>query len=112
PTPFPYTTLFRSACRRVRKKEREVFSQDLHAIFYAPSESAARTAFFALKDRWAQLFPSAVQIIEKDLDSLLSFFQFDPTYWTVSRTTNPIEQLNQEFKRRTNAMEVTGGEIS
>src|SRR6266516_383505 len=58
------------------------------------------------------LFSSAVQIIEKDLDSLLTFFQFDPTYWTVLRTTNPIERLNKEFKRRTNAMEVTGGEIS
>jgi putative transposase len=101
-----------NACRRVRKKEREMFSKDLNAIFYAPNESTARTAFFALKDRWARLFPSAVQIIEKDLDSLLTFFQFDPTYWTVLRTTNPIERLNKEFKRRTNAMEVTGGEIS
>jgi CRP-like cAMP-binding protein len=26
---------------------------------------------------------------------------FDPTYWTVLRTTNPIERLNKEFKRRT-----------
>jgi putative transposase len=101
-----------NACRRVRKKEREMFSKDLNGIFYAPNESAARTAFFALKDRWARLFPSAVQIIEKALDSLLTFFQFDPTYWTVLRTTNPIERLNKEFKRRTNAMEVTGSEIS
>ena len=49
--------------------------------------------------------------MEKDLDSLLTFFQFDSTYWTVLRTTNPIERLNKEFKRRTRAMEVTGGEI-
>src|SRR5216117_3756869 len=62
--------------------------------------------------RRGPLFPSAVQIIEKDFDSLLTFFQFDPTYWTVLRTTNPIERLNKEFKRRTRAMEVTGGEIS
>ena len=46
------------------------------------------------------------------LDSLLTFFQFDPTYWTVLRTTNPIERLNKEFKRRTRATEVTVGEIS
>jgi putative transposase len=101
-----------NACRRVRKQERELFSKDLNAIFYAPTQSAARTAFFAVKQQWGRLFPSAVQIIEKDLDSLLTFFQFDPTYWTVLRTTNPIERLNKEFKRRTNAMEVTGGEIS
>ena len=62
--------------------------------------------------KWGQSFPSAVAVIEKDFDALLRFFQFDPTYWTVLRTTNPIERLNKEFKRRTRAMEVTGGEIS
>jgi putative transposase len=101
-----------NACRQVRKAEREEFSKDLNRVFYAANEAAARTAFFAVKDRWGKLFPSAVGRIEKDLDSLLTFFQFDATYWTVLRTTNPIERLNKEFKRRTKAMEVTGGEIS
>jgi len=101
-----------NACRRVRKKERELFSKALNAIFYAPTESEARAAFFQVQEQWGRSFPSAVQVIEKDLDSLLTFFQFDPTYWTVLRTTNPIERLNKEFKRRTRAMEVTGGEIS
>ncbi len=101
-----------NACRRVRKKERELFSKALNTIFYAATESAARAAFFKVKEQWGRLFPSAVQVIEKDLDSLLTFFQFDATYWTVLRTTNPIERLNKEFKRRTRAMEVTGGEIS
>ncbi len=101
-----------NACRRVRKKEREEFSKDLNKIFYASSESNARAAFHELKATWVSLFPSAVQIIERDLDFLLTFFQFDPTYWTVLRTTNPVEQLNNEFKRRTKAVEVMGGEIS
>ena len=101
-----------NACRRVRVKEREQFSKDLNKVFYAPSESAARVAWFSLKEQWGRLFPSAVQIIERDLDSLLTFLQFDATYWTTLRTTNPIERLNKEFKRRTRAMEVTGGEIS
>jgi putative transposase len=101
-----------NACRRVRVKEREAFSKDVNKIFYASSESAARVAFFALKEQWGRSFPTAVQILERGLDSLLTFFQFDPTYWTSLRTTNPIERLNKEFKRRTKAMEVSGGEIS
>lgn len=101
-----------NACRRVRVKEREQFSKDLNKVFYAPSESTARVAFFSFKEQWGRLFPSAVQIIERDLDSLLTFLQFDATYWTTLRTTNPIERLNKEFKRRTRAMEVTGGEVS
>jgi putative transposase len=100
------------ACQRVRKAEREEFSKDVNKIFYAPNESAARSSFHELKAKWGRLFPSAVGILEKDLDSLLTFFQFDATYWTVLRTTNPMERLNQEFKRRTKAMELTGGEIS
>ena len=84
---------------------------DLNKVFYAANE-AARTTFFAVKDRWEKLFPSAVGRIEKGLDSLLTFFQFDATHWTVLRTTNPIERLNKKFKRRTRTMEVTGGEIS
>jgi transposase-like protein len=99
------------ACQRVRKAEREEFSKDVNKIFYAPKESAARSSFHELKAKWGRLFPSAVGILEKDLDSLLTFFQFDATYWTVLRTTNPMERLDQEFKRRTKAMELTGGEI-
>jgi Transposase, Mutator family len=72
----------------------------------------ARRPFSKVKEQWGRPFPSAVQVTERDLDSLLTFFQFDATYWTVLRTTNPIERLNKEFKRRTRVMEVTGGEIS
>jgi putative transposase len=86
----------------MRKKERELFSKVLNTVFYMPTESEAQAAFFKLKEQWGRQFPSAVQVIEKDLDSLLTFFQFDPTYWTVLRTTNPIERLNKEFKRRQN----------
>lgn len=101
-----------NACLRVRKSEREAFSKDLNQVFYAMDEPRARRAFDDFKARWQRWFPSAVHVVEKDLDSLLSFFNFDPTYWTVLRTTNPIERMNKEFKRRTRVMEVTGGETA
>ncbi|MGH9328499.1 MAG: hypothetical protein ACRD2B_17655, partial [Terriglobia bacterium] len=40
--------------------EREEFSKHLNKVFYAANEAAARTAFFALKDRWGKLFPTAI----------------------------------------------------
>jgi hypothetical protein len=63
------TTPRRMPCRGVRKRELELFSRDVNRIFSAASESAARAASFALKNRWSRLFPSAVQVVEKDLDS-------------------------------------------
>ena len=102
----------RNALRRVRKADRETFGADVSAVFYAESEATARRNFYALKDKWQTQFPGAVSVIERDLDSLLTFYQFDSAYWATIRTTNPIERLNKEFKRRTRAMEVTGGEQS
>ena len=101
-----------NALRRVRKADREAFHKSLNAVFYSPSEADARKAFHALNDKWGIHYPGAVGVIERDLDSLLRFYQFNPTYWTTIRTTNPIERLNKEVKRRTKAMEVTGGELA
>ena len=50
----------------------------MNTVFYAPTETEARAAFFKIKEQWGRLFPSAVQVIEKDLDSLLTFFQVSP----------------------------------
>jgi len=102
----------RNALRRVRKTDRPAFSAGLSRVFYAGSASEARQQFHAFQEHWQPHFPGAVSVIERDLDSLLRFFEFDPTYWATIRTTNPIERLNKEFKRRTKAMEVTGGEAS
>jgi putative transposase len=71
-------------------------------------ECGAEGVAHTLKEHWSRSYPSAVQIIEKDLESLLTFFQFAKEYWPTIRTANPIERLNKDFKRRTKAMEVTG----
>ena len=102
----------RNALRRVRKAERPAFSAAVSRVFYASHESEARQQYHAFREQWQPRFPGAVALIERDLDSLLRFFQFDAMYWATIRTTNPIERLNKEFKRRTKAMEVTGGEAA
>ena len=101
-----------NALRRVRKNERETFKRGLNSVFYAPNEADARRNFHSFKEHWRGRFPGAVEVIERDLDSLIRFYAFDRTYWASIRTTNPIERLNKEFKRRTKAMEVTGGETA
>jgi len=97
-----------NACRRVRKQERERFSKDLNAIFYAPTQSAARAAFFALKQQWGRLFPSAVQIIEKDFDSLLTFSSSIRLIGRCCALPIRSSDSTKNLSRRTRAMEVTG----
>lgn len=102
----------RNALRRVSVRERERFREDLNRVLYAKSASQARGDFPKFKARWGKAYPTAVGIIERDLDSLLRFLQFEERYWPRLRTTNPIERVHKEFKRRTKAMEITGGELT
>ncbi len=102
----------RNALRRVGKAAREEFRRTLDAVFYAPSEAEAHRGFRSFRERWQATYPSAVQIIERDLDSLRRFYRWESSYWHSLRTTNPIARVNKEFKRRTKAMEITGGELT
>jgi putative transposase len=43
-------------------------------------------------------------------DVCLTFFSFPEEEWISLRTTNIIERLNKEFKRRTKPMEIVAGE--
>jgi putative transposase len=75
---------------------------------YAGNENAARVAFDELKRAMGKEAERAVTCLEKDLDSLLTHFRFDKNVWRALKTTNPIERVNREFKRRTKSMDTLG----
>ncbi len=52
----------------------------------------------------------AVECMARDLDSLLVHYEFPKEHWDALRTTNPIERINKEFKRRSKAIETIGPE--
>jgi len=79
-----------------------------HRVMYAKSEDEARNAFATLKDQMGKDAGRAVQCLEKDLDSLLQFFKFNREFWVALRTTNSIETINRQLKRRTKGMDTMG----
>lgn len=87
---------------------REAFKLQAHKIMYAKTENDARIAFQTLRELMVDDAERAVRCLEKDLDSLLTFFKFDRTLWVALRTTNAIETINRQFKRRTRGMDTMG----
>lgn len=98
----------RNATAKAPARLREAFKGLAQKAMYASSEDAARTAFASLKDTMGRDGQRAVQCLEKDLDSLLVHYRFDKRFWRALKTTNGIERLNKEFKRRTKSMETVG----
>jgi putative transposase len=102
----------RNVLAKVPRKLKQAVADDLRSIFYASSKSKALEFFSKFKERWETVTPSAVQCLENSIEACLSFMAFPEEEWISLRTTNVIERLNKEFKRRTRSMEIVAGESS
>jgi putative transposase len=95
---------------KVPKKVKQTVADDLRSIFYASSRKKADEFAVIFRDKWEKDLPSAVKSLANSLDACLTFFSFPEEEWISLRTTNSIERLNKEFKRRTKPMEIVAGE--
>jgi putative transposase len=100
----------RNVLAKVPKKLKQEVADDIRSIFYASSREKAMEFSTQFTKRWQKEVPSAVKCLQNSLDSCLTFFNFPEEEWISLRTTNVIERLNKEFKRRTKPMEILAGE--
>jgi putative transposase len=87
------------------RRYQSAFKVSWDTVAYAEGEQPARSAFRALSDRWRESCEDAVERLERDLESLIVHYRFPKEHWAALRTTNPIERVNKEFKRRSRSME-------
>ena len=100
----------RNVLAKVPKKLKKAVADDIRSIFYASSKLKAVEFFDIFKNKWQRDLPSAVKCLENSLEACLTFFICPEEEWISLRTTNIIERLNKEFKRRTKPMEIVAGE--
>ena len=100
----------RNVLAKAPKKLKKAVADDLRSIFYASSKKKAREFFGKFTDKWGKDLPSAVKCLDTSIEACLTFYNFPEGEWISLRTTNIIERLNKEFKRRTKSMEIVAGE--
>lgn len=102
----------RNVLCKVSWRSRGEVTDALRDIFYAGNRVKATEAFHRFVAKYEHSQPSAVQCLSKVIEQCLTFYSFPEHEWTSLRTTNPIERVNKEFKRRTKPMEILAGEAS
>jgi putative transposase len=66
---------------------------DLREIWKAPDRATAEAAIATFADKYAAKYEKAVTCLVKDLDTLLTFYDFPAEHWDHLRTSNPIESV-------------------
>src|SRR5437667_10331786 len=104
---WPRTAVQRCCVHKLRNLERKApkhalleIRDDFHRIVYAASAEAARAAYVAFERTWGKRCPGVVTSLREGGHELLTFFAFPRAQWKTLRTTNTIERLHEEFRRR------------
>jgi putative transposase len=86
--------------RHVPRHALEEVKSDYHRIINAVSLEEGRKAYREFVVKWKKLAPKVVVSLEEAGEELLTFYGFPNSQWKSLRTTNAIERLNGEFRRR------------
>ena len=86
------------------KKSQAPCLDQAKGLYQAPHRKAAVKRFQAWKDRWQDEAAKAVACVEEDLEHLLAFYDCPRKRWKRIRTTNSIERLFVEVRRRIRTM--------
>lgn len=83
------------------KHLRDEIKVDFHSIVYADDLSTARSAYARVHKKWTRHWEPVARSLAEAGEELLTFYKYPSSQWKALRTTNSIERLNEEFKRRT-----------
>jgi len=77
---------------------------ELRAIFYQDNLEQAQQTAAAFLLKYEPSYPTACDCLRRDLNECLTFYQFPQKHWRFIRTSNAIERLFQEVKKRSHKM--------
>lgn len=80
---------------------REELTEDYRRMIYGETVTAVEQARARFTKKWRLRCPAVVESLEEAGDDLFTFLRFPSSQWKALRTTNALERINEEFRRRT-----------
>ena len=90
----------RNLVAKAPKHVHEAVREDYHRIVYAETLEMAQKAREAFLRKWEKPCAGVAASLKEAGEELLTFFQFPESQWVSLRTTNVIERMQLEFRRR------------
>jgi len=90
----------RNPLAKVPKGAQEMVAATVRSVFEQAGRAAARAQLRLVCESLGARFPKAVELLVEAEEEILTFYDFPPEHWRQIRSTNPLERLNKELKRR------------
>ena len=90
----------RNILARVPKSAQAMVAATVRTIVQQPGRSAAQAQLAHVVATLEDRFPKVVPLLVEAEEEILTFYDFPPEHWRQVYSTNPLERLNKELKRR------------
>lgn len=94
----------RNALAHAGPKQRPAVVALLKTIFAQESAEAAREQWCQVADALREKYPKLAAMMDESRDDVLAYMDFPREHWAQIASTNPIERLNGEVKRRSDVV--------
>jgi transposase-like protein len=101
-----YVHFLRNALDYVPRKVDDDCLQELRWLYARRDLAEARRDLTAWLARWAGKYPRLTAWVEENLEETLSFYRFPRQHHKHLKSTNMLERLNEEIKRRTQVVRI------
>ncbi|GHA46705.1 hypothetical protein GCM10010329_81590 [Streptomyces spiroverticillatus] len=78
----------------------------IRTIFTQPTAGLVRSQLDTVADMFGQQFPKVRAMLLEAKEDLTACADFPPRHWKKIQSTNPLERINREIKRRTDVVRV------
>ncbi|MCE2578003.1 IS256 family transposase [Komagataeibacter sp. FNDCR1] len=90
----------RNALAHAHAKQRPAITALLRTIFTQETAADASRQWRHVTDKLREGFPKLAEFMERTEADVLAYMGFPREHWTQISSTNPIERVNREIKRR------------
>ena len=91
---------------KVPYNERKILSNLVKQIYQSPNKEMALKIAEIVIESYKRRYPRVSNLLENHLDETLSFYDYPEHHQRKIRTTNLIESLNSQIKRRTRVVNI------
>jgi len=96
--------LLRNVLTKAPQRLRARLAREVSNVFDAPSKAEAQKRVEVLKAGLGKQVPEAMKCLEDGFAAATQFYAFPREHWHRIRSTNGLERLHGEVKRRTRAV--------
>jgi putative transposase len=94
----------RNALGQVAKQYQQLVAASIRQIFLQPDYDSAREQLREISDKLCDKFGKVSEMLDEAQEDLLAYSAFPTEHHSKIWSTNPLERLNKEVKRRTKAV--------